>query len=95
MAWIRSHRTAKGARRYEVCYRDADGRQRSCTFSIHKGAQAFKLQVECARFATHGRPPANQVPRRLAVQWGKGPPVAPLVSAGVVSRWRRSTRTGR
>jgi integrase len=51
MAWIRSHRTAKGARRYEVCYRDADGRERSRTFSVHKDARAFKLDVERRRQA--------------------------------------------
>ncbi len=51
MAWIRSHRTAKGQRRYEVCYRDADGRERSRTFSVHKDAQAFKLDVERRRQA--------------------------------------------
>lgn len=51
MASIRSYRTAKGERRYEVRYRDGDGRQRSRAFSAHKDAQAFKLDVERRRQA--------------------------------------------
>jgi integrase len=46
MASIRSYRTASGQRRYEVRYRDGDGRQRSRAFSAHKDAQAFKVDVE-------------------------------------------------
>src|SRR6266511_271769 len=46
MATIRSYRTRRGDRRYEVRFRDAEGRQRSRSFSVHKDAQAFKLDVE-------------------------------------------------
>lgn len=46
MASIRTRRTARGERRYEVRYRDAAGRSRSRTFSVHKDAQAFKLDIE-------------------------------------------------
>jgi integrase len=46
MASIRSYRTPNGRRRYEVRYRDGNGRQRSRTFSAHKDAEAFKLDVE-------------------------------------------------
>jgi integrase len=45
MASIRSYRTSKGERRYEVRYRDGDGRQRSHAFTAHKDAQAFKLVI--------------------------------------------------
>lgn len=50
MASIRSYRTARG-RRYEVRYRSSDGGQRSRSFSAHKDAQAFKLDVERRRQA--------------------------------------------
>src|SRR5712691_10554621 len=43
---IQSYRTSKGERRYDVRYRDAQGRQRSRVFSVHKDAQAFKLDAE-------------------------------------------------
>jgi integrase len=46
MASIRSYSTPNGQRRYEVRYRDSDGRQRSRAFSAHKDAQAFKVDVE-------------------------------------------------
>lgn len=46
MASIRSYRTAGGDRRYSVRYRDPAGRNRSTTFSLHKDAQAFKLDIE-------------------------------------------------
>ena len=49
MASIRSHRTRSGQRRYEVRYRDVHGRQRSRTFSVHKDAQVFRLDVERRR----------------------------------------------
>src|SRR5919198_5857770 len=51
MASINSYRTAKGERRYEVRYRDSAGRNRSRTFTVHKDAQAFKLDVERKRQA--------------------------------------------
>src|SRR6266508_5738614 len=51
MASISSYRTAKGERRYEVRYRDSGGRNRSRAFSVHKDAQAFKLDVERKRQA--------------------------------------------
>jgi integrase len=51
MASIRSHRTSAGERRYEVRYRDGDGRHRSRCFSLAKDAQAFKLDVERKRQA--------------------------------------------
>jgi hypothetical protein len=51
MASIGSYRTAKGARRYEVRYRDSTGRNRSRVFSVHKDALAFKLDVERRRQA--------------------------------------------
>jgi integrase len=46
MATIRSYQTRGGDRRYEVRFRDPDGRQRSRSFSVHKDAQAFKVDVE-------------------------------------------------
>jgi integrase len=51
MASINSYRTAKGERRYEVRYRDSAGRNRSRAFSVHKDAQAFKLDIERKRQA--------------------------------------------
>ena len=51
MASIRSYRTSKGERRYEVRYRDLSGMQHSRSFSAHKDAQAFKLDVERRRQA--------------------------------------------
>lgn len=51
MASISTHRTAEGERRYEVRYRDPAGRNRSRTFSVHKDAQAFKIDVERRRQA--------------------------------------------
>src|SRR6266508_1993580 len=51
MASINSYRTAKGERRYEVRYRDSAGRNRSRAFSVHKDAQAFRLDVERKRQA--------------------------------------------
>mgnify|MGYP000327156122 CR=1 FL=1 len=49
MASIHTHRTTKGERRYEVRYRESDGHQRSRTFSAHRDAQAFRLDVERRR----------------------------------------------
>lgn len=46
MASIRTRRTARGERRYDVRYHDAAGRGCSRTFSVHKDAQAFKLDIE-------------------------------------------------
>ncbi|MGH2988994.1 MAG: tyrosine-type recombinase/integrase [Gaiellaceae bacterium] len=46
MATIRRYRTKGGDRRYEVRFRGPQGRQRSRSFSVHKDAQAFKLDVE-------------------------------------------------
>jgi hypothetical protein len=46
MASIRPYRLAGGERRYSVRYRDPVGRNRSRTFSLHKDAQAFKLDIE-------------------------------------------------
>ncbi|MHB1242760.1 MAG: tyrosine-type recombinase/integrase [Gaiellaceae bacterium] len=46
MASIRSYRLASGERRYSVRYRDPAGRNRSQTFTLHKDAQAFKLDIE-------------------------------------------------
>src|SRR5829696_8810496 len=51
MASINPYRTGKGERRYEVRYRDGAGRNRSRTFSVHKDAQAFKVDVERRRQA--------------------------------------------
>jgi integrase len=51
VASIRPYRTPSGQRRYEVRYRDGDGRQRSRAFTAHKDAQAFKLDVERRRQA--------------------------------------------
>jgi integrase len=51
MTWIRPYRTENGDRRYDVRYRDVDGRERSRTFSVHKDAQAFKLDVDRRRQA--------------------------------------------
>jgi hypothetical protein len=51
MASIRTYRTPSGQRRYEVRFRDGDGRQRSRAFTAHKDAQAFKLDAERRRQA--------------------------------------------
>ena len=51
MASIHAHHTASGQRRYEVRYRDAGGHNRARTFSVHKDAQAFKVDVERRRQA--------------------------------------------
>jgi integrase len=51
VAAIRVYRTSGGDRRYEVRFRDEHSRQRSRVFSVHKDAQAFKLDVERKRQA--------------------------------------------
>jgi integrase len=51
MASIHAYQTAKGERRYDVRYRDQQGKQRSRAFSVRKDAQAFKLDVERKRQA--------------------------------------------
>jgi integrase len=51
MASIHAYQTAKGERRYDVRYRDQEGRQRSRVFTARKDAQAFKLDVERKRQA--------------------------------------------
>lgn len=51
MASINSYKTAAGARRYEIRYRDSGGHNRSRAFSAHKDALAFKLDVERRRQA--------------------------------------------
>jgi len=51
MASIRPYRTRKGERRYEVRFRDADGAQRSRSFSARRDAEAFKLDIERRRQA--------------------------------------------
>ncbi len=61
MASIRSYRTSKGERRYEVRFRDAQGRERSKAFSARKDAQSFRLDVERKRQAgiLYQAPPAR------------------------------------
>lgn len=51
MASIRSYRTSRGERRYEVRFRDGRGRERSKAFSARKDARSFKLDVERKRQA--------------------------------------------
>jgi hypothetical protein len=51
MASIRNYRTPNGQRRYEVGFRDGDGRQRSRAFTARKDAEAFKVDVERKRQA--------------------------------------------
>ena len=51
MASIHSYRTSKGERRYNVHFRDQQGRQRARVFSTHKDAIAFKVDVERRRQA--------------------------------------------
>lgn len=51
MASIRSYRTSRGERRYEVRFRDVQGQERSKAFSARKDAQGFKLDVERKRQA--------------------------------------------
>jgi integrase len=46
MPSIRTHRTKDGARRYEVRYRDGEGRQRCRWFTAAKDAQAFKIDID-------------------------------------------------
>jgi integrase len=51
MAAIRAYRTKAGERRYEVRFRDGDGRNCSRVFSVAKDAQRFKLDIERKRQA--------------------------------------------
>ncbi len=51
MASIHAYRTSKGERRYNVHFRDQQGRQRARAFSTHKDAIAFKVDVERRRQA--------------------------------------------
>jgi hypothetical protein len=61
MAAIRSYRTRAGERRYEVRFRDAEGKQRSRSFSVAKDARAFKLEVERKQQAgTLYQPPSER-----------------------------------
>src|SRR6266508_1876491 len=61
MATIRSYRTRRGDRRHEVRFWDADGKQRSRSFSAAKDARAFKLEVERKRQAgTLYQPPSER-----------------------------------
>lgn len=61
MAAIRSYRTRAGERRYEVRFRDAEGKQRSRSFSAAKDARAFKLDIERKRQAgTLYQPPSER-----------------------------------
>jgi integrase len=71
MASIRPYRTPSGQRRYEVRYRDGDGRQRSRAFTAHKDAQTFKLDVErkCQAGVLYQAPPERF--RAVAAAWLK------------------------
>jgi integrase len=52
VASIRPYRTTSGGdRRHEVRFRDGDGSERSRSFSAHRDAQAFKLDIERRRQA--------------------------------------------
>ncbi len=77
MASIHPYKTKKGERRYEVRYRDGDGRQRSRAFTAHKDAHTFKLKVERQRFADRRLPSDKVGGRRLFDQ-------------GEVRQWLRS-----
>jgi hypothetical protein len=55
MASIHPYRTKRGERRYDVRYRDSDGRRRSRAFSTLKDAHAFKLEAERTRPAIGGK----------------------------------------
>src|SRR6266511_56457 len=59
MASIHPYKTKKGERRYEVRYRDGDGRQRSRAFTAHKDAHTFK-----SRSSANGSPTAGSTPTR-------------------------------
>jgi len=69
MASIRSYRTARGERRYEVRYRDTQGREHSKSFGVRKDALAFKLDIERKRQAglLYQAPPERF--SRLAQAW--------------------------
>jgi hypothetical protein len=82
MASIHPYRAAKGERRYQVRYRDGDGRQRSRAFSTHKDAHAFKLEVERKRLAACGQLPAFKAEGRR------------LFNQGEVRQWLRSRHQG-
>src|SRR6266545_6689483 len=69
MASINSYRTAKGERRYEVRYRDSAGRNRSRAFSVHKDAQAFKLDVDRRRQAGGLYQAAPETFREVSQAW--------------------------
>jgi integrase len=51
MASIHAYQTTKGERRYDVRYRNQEGRQHSRVFTARKDAQVFKLDVERKRQA--------------------------------------------
>jgi hypothetical protein len=78
MASIRPYQTKTGKRRYQVRYRDRDGRQRSQAFSTHEAARAFKLELERKRPATRGQPSSDKVEGRR------------LFNEGEVRQWLRS-----
>jgi hypothetical protein len=80
MASIRSYRTSKGERRYEVRYHDGDGKKRSQAFSSHRDAQAFKLDIERKR--QPGKLSSHRVEGRR------------LFAEGEVRRWLLSRHEG-
>jgi hypothetical protein len=69
MASIRSYRTSKGERRYEVRFRDAQGRERSKAFSARKDAQSFKLDIERKRQAGVLYQAAPEPFGKVAAEW--------------------------
>lgn len=71
MASIHPHRTKKGEHRYDVRYRDGDGRQRSRAFSTLKDAHGFRVEVERKRLAAHGQLPSSKVGGRRLFNQGE------------------------
>jgi integrase len=69
VASIHSYRIASGGRRYEVRYRDHEGKQRSRAFSARKDAQTFKLDVERRRQAGLLYQPQPELFRESAKAW--------------------------
>jgi hypothetical protein len=82
MASIHPYRTAKGERRYQVRYRDGDGKQRSHAFSTHRDAQTFKLTLDRKRLAARSQLPPDQVEGRR------------LFNQAEVARWLEQRREG-
>jgi hypothetical protein len=80
MASIHSYQTKKGERRYDVRYRDGEGRQRSRAFSTHKTPRRSR-----SRSSANGSPPIASSPGYTYKVEGRR-----LFNEGEVRQWLRS-----